>query len=268
MRSDVVALLTDFGLHDWFVGAMKAVVLSTNPKVSIIDLSHEVPRHNVAAASFALLACYRYLPTQTITAVVVDPGVGTERRILAAESASRLFVAPDNGVLSRMLDREGYDRLVSVENDAYFLTPVSSTFHGRDIFAPVAGHLSLGLDMADLGVEVTAYERLETPSPRIEDDLLVSSVQWIDSFGNLITDCPVEMVDDLEKRWGRHLTISGTEEGRGRNIKIVSSYETVGPGGLLAIRGSSGYLEISVRGRSAAESLGLVVGDRVELGKV
>jgi S-adenosylmethionine hydrolase len=272
MRSNAVALLTDFGLHDWFVGVMKGVVISINPDASIVDISHEIPRQNIVAGSFALAASYSYLPVGSVTAVVVDPGVGTRRRVLCARSAGRLFLAPDNGVLSGLMAREGRAKLVSVENDTYFFKPVSSTFHGRDIFAPVAAHLSLGVHMEDLGPEIGDCLRLEIPSPQTEGDLLAISVQWIDGFGNVITNCPSVLVDEIEARWGGELSIgAGAEAGEAqvdlRDIKIAASYEAVGPGQLLAIRGSSGYLEISVRQGSAAEILGIAIGDKLHLGR-
>jgi S-adenosylmethionine hydrolase len=267
MGSNTIALLTDFGLHDWFIGVMKGVMLSINPDASFVDISHAVPRHDVGAASFALMASYRYLPPGSVAVVVVDPGVGSGRRILCARSAERTFVAPDNGIIADLLELEGYTVLVSVENDAYFVKPVSATFHGRDIFAPVAAHLSLGLDPRELGPEVTDYRRLGIPSPQVESSSVVSSVRWIDAFGNLITDCPAGLLDDLEESWGRDLTVGSGVKGERQHLKIVACYEAVEPGGLLAIRGSSGYLEISARETSAAEILGLQVGDSLTLQK-
>jgi S-adenosylmethionine hydrolase len=265
MDSNTIALLTDFGLHDWFVGVMKGVMLSINPGASVVDISHAVPRHDVGAASFALMASYRYLPAGSVAVVVVDPGVGTERPILCARSAGRIFVAPDNGIIAGLLELEGHTTLVSVENDTYFLKPVSATFHGRDIFAPVAAHLSLGLDPRKLGPEVTDYRRLEIPSPQVRSSSVVGSVRWIDSFGNLITDYPAGLLDELEERWGRDLSVGSMEKGERHSLRIVACYESVEPGGLLAIRGSSGYLEISARERSAAEILGIQVGDGLTL---
>jgi S-adenosylmethionine hydrolase len=261
MASRVVALLSDFGLEDWYVGVMKSVVLTVNPKATVLDVVHTIPRQNVLAGSFALRASYGYLPPGAVVVAVVDPGVGTGRRILCAEAGGRLFLAPDNGILSGVLAKEGRGRIVSVENDEYFLKPVSSTFHGRDIFASVAGHLSLGLSPDRLGPEVKELEMIEAPLPEVRDDAITLTVEWIDSFGNLITDCSEALAVDLGARWGK-LSIAGVG---GRPVSMVVSYESAGEGELLAIIGSSGYLEISVREGSASQLLGLEIGDRFEL---
>jgi hypothetical protein len=257
----VIALLTDFGLHDWYVGVMKAVVLAINPEACVIDLVHTVPRHDIEAAAFALLASYPYVPPGSIIVVVVDPGVGGEREILCASVAGRMFIAPDNGVLSPLLDKEGCEKLVRVANREIFLKPVSSTFHGRDIFAPVAAHLSLGVDIENLGPEVEEFERMEAAPPEVEGDRLVTRVRWVDGFGNLITGCPGSLVGEFTREGGQMVVDLGV---RGL-APIAESYESVGEGEVLGIVGSSGYLEISVREASAAGMLGLTIGDAVTL---
>jgi S-adenosylmethionine hydrolase len=261
MAPPVIALITDFGLGDWFVGVMKGVVLSISPEARVIDVVHNVPRHDVAAGSFAILASYAYLPKGAVVVVVVDPGVGTGRRILCARSAGRLFLAPDNGVLTGLAEQEGFEKVVAVENDAYFVKPVSSTFHGRDIFAPVAAHLSLGVDMDRLGREVREIETLENPSPRIEGQALALTVRWIDSFGNVITDCPGDLVGEIVGRWGRSLALVEA----GSIFRIAASYEAVDEGEFLGIVGSSGYLEISIPRGSAAQALNVKLGSRLHI---
>jgi S-adenosylmethionine hydrolase len=263
MALPVIALITDFGLRDWFVGVMKGVILSINPNATTIDLVHNVPRHDVVAGSFAALATYRFVPQGAIVVIVVDPGVGTERAILCMRSGGRCFLAPDNGVLTGIVEREGFERVVAVENDKYFIKPVSFTFHGRDIFAPVAGHLSLGLEMDRLGREVKELRKVEIPSPRIDGEALVLTVRWIDAFGNVITDCPEDLVAELVGRWGRDLALA---QGAGQ-IKFTDDYEAVGRGDLLAIVGSTGHLEISVREGNAARTLDLRIGSKLHLMK-
>jgi S-adenosylmethionine hydrolase len=258
-----VALVTDFDLGDWFVGVMKGVILSVNPEAKAIDIVHRIPRHDVVAASFGILASYQYLPPGAVMVIVVDPGVGTSRSIVCVKTAGRYFLAPDNGVLAGLIRQEGYEKIVSVENDEYFLKPVSSTFHGRDIFAPVAGHLSLGLDMSRLGPEIETIKGIEIPSPHIEGDALVTTIQWVDSFGNLITNCPEDLARELTGKWGNSLAVAGRQD----TIAIVSDYESADVGCLLGIVGSTGYLEISVRQGSAAEVLELKAGDRLILEK-
>jgi S-adenosylmethionine hydrolase len=263
MASPVIALITDFGLEDWFVGVTKGVILSINPDATIIDVVHNVPRHDVVAGSFAVLASYSYVPPGAIVVIVVDPGVGTGRAILCMRSAGRYFLAPDNGVLTGIAEREGFEQLATVENDEYFIKPVSSTFHGRDIFAPVAAHLSLGVELDRLGREVKDLKRVEIPSPRIDGEALVLTVRWIDAFGNVITDCPADLVAEVVGRWGRDLALA---EGA-RRLKITDDYESVGRGDFLAIIGSTGHLEVSVREGNAAETLNLRIGSRLGIRK-
>ena len=261
MAEPIIALVSDFGLEDWYVGVMKGVVLSVNPNAVVIDVVHTIPKQNVLAGSFALRASYSYLPPGAVVVAVVDPGVGTERRILCARAGGRLFLAPDNGILTGVLAREGRARIVSVEDDEYFLKPVSRTFHGRDIFASVAGHLSLGLSPDRLGPEVKEIRVIEADAPEVRDASVTVTVEWIDSFGNLITNCDRALAAELGARWGK-LSIAGAG---GKPVSIVESYESAGEGELLAIVGSSGHLEISVREGSASRLLGVRIGDRLEL---
>jgi S-adenosylmethionine hydrolase len=240
---------------------MKGVVLSINPQATVIDISHHVPRHDVVAASFALLASYRYQPAGTVVVVVVDPGVGTARRIICARAADRVFLAPDNGVLTGVLTREPPVEMVCVENEAYFLGAVSTTFHGRDIFAPVAAHLSLGVPLARLGCKTEAFHRKQVAEPRVEGRAAAGVVVWVDGFGNLITNLTDTLVGDLSGRWGGMLV----QVGKGQPFAIARNYESVESSALLGIIGSSGYLEISVREGNAAQVLGVGIGERVSL---
>jgi S-adenosylmethionine hydrolase len=259
MSSSIIALLTDFGTHDWYVGLVKGVIFGVNPEVRIVDISHSVPRHSVTSACFALLASYRYFPEGTVFVVIVDPGVGGRRRIVCAQIAARLFLAPDNGVLTSVISKEGCQKMVIVENHEFFLAEVSPTFHGRDIFAPVAGHLSRGLPMERLGPETEEFQRIELPAPEVRQDSILASVQWVDSFGNLITDCPRESVNDLKTRWGAVVV----QLKEGLEAAVQETYESVGRGESLGVIGSSGYLEVSVREGNASRMLGLTIGDRI-----
>jgi hypothetical protein len=262
VKSTTIALLTDFGLGDWYVGMMKGVMATVNPGASVVDVCHAIPRHSVSAASFALLASYRFFPEGTVFVIVVDPGVGTSRGILCAASAGRLFVAPDNGTLTGVLAREGLTRMFRVEDSRYFLEQVSSTFHGRDIFAPVAARLAGGLDPAELGPEETEWLKIEMPAPTVRDRSAETQVQWVDSFGNLITDCPAGLARELARKW-EGLKVSAETGGC---FTMVSTYGEVEPGCPLAVAGSSGYLEISIREGDAADRLGIGVGDKLTLG--
>ncbi len=265
MKHPVIALITDFGLADVYVGVMKGVILSINPAARIVDITHSIPRHDVRAASHALLASYRFFPEGSIIVVVVDPGVGGERRILCAKSEGRYFLAPDNGVLGAILSERGYDSLVTVEREDLRLVPVSLTFHGRDIFAPVAAHLSKGVDIGALGAPITDFARVEMPEARFESGRVMTEIRWVDSFGNIVTNVAASTVRDVIGGWaGMIVEVSGGEEKAGRDVvrlPLVEAYEMVPPGSLLAVVGSSGFLEISVREGSAGDRLNVTVGD-------
>lgn len=265
MKHPVIALITDFGLDDVYVGVMKGVILSINPAARIVDITHSIPRHDVRAASHALLASCRFFPEGSIIVVVVDPGVGGKRRIICAKSDGRYFLAPDNGVLGAMLSERGYDSLVTVEREDLRLVPVSLTFHGRDIFAPVAAHLSKGMDIGALGAPIADFARLEMPGARFESGRVMTEIRWVDSFGNIVTNVAASTVRDVMGGWaGMIVEVGVGEEKAGRDVlrlPLVEAYEMVPPGSLLAIVGSSGFLEISVREGSAGDRLSVTVGD-------
>ncbi len=247
--SGIITLITDFGLRDWYAGVMKGVILDINPKASIIDITHGVDPGDVTCAAISLRSSYGHFPAGTVHVVVVDPGVGGGRKILLAEWERHLFLAPDNGILPGALGCDALRNVRSVEQPLFWRRRVSATFHGRDVFAPVAAHLSKGVPPARMGPRCKDPIRYELPLPEcVEGNLLRAEVIYVDRFGNLITnigeDAPVF-------REGIVIRI------RGREIKGISrSYDAVRKGELLAICGSSGYLEISVNGGDASRKLG------------
>lgn len=257
----LITLTTDFGLGDVFVGVMKGVILGINPKASIVDLSHQVPPQDVHQAAYLLLTAYPYFPPDTIHLAVVDPGVGSERRAIAMHTERAYFVAPDNGVVSYVATKSSVEKVVSLTNPRYWLSPPSRTFHGRDIFAPVAAHLSRGVALEDLGEEIQDMVKLPFPQAGLgADGSIVGEILHIDRFGNLVTDIPGEM---LTKRGQVTITLLG------RTIHgLSSSYVAVGEGKLLAYIGSAELLEIAARGGSAAEALAAKVGDEVQVREV
>ena len=187
----IITLLTDFGTEDEYVGVMKGTILSIHPQAVIVDLTHHVSPQQVLQAAHILEASYRYFPEGTIHVIVVDPGVGTDRRIIVLKNEKHVFLAPDNGVLSLILDAGSVEFAAVVEADDFFLKPVSRTFHGRDIFAPLAAHLSKGLPLSRLGSETSPDQlnRLEIAKPYVaEDREIIGSIVGVDHFGNLITD--------------------------------------------------------------------------------
>jgi len=252
----IVALLTDYGLQDPYAGVMKGALLSANPEARIVDITHDIPPQDIREGSRVLSAARPYFPTGTVFVAVVDPGVGSSRAILGVETDRHFFLAPDNGLLG-FLDRDGgIRRIVQVREPKYFLKPLSRTFHGRDIFAPVAGHLSRGVDLARFGPSVNRLTTAESVAPRkAANGDLQGEVVSIDRFGNLITNIPGELLPDA-----RDIRIT---VGR-RNVHALSrSYADTKKGDLLALVGSTGHLEISVNHGSAHKTARIQRGARV-----
>ncbi|MGE5254355.1 MAG: S-adenosyl-l-methionine hydroxide adenosyltransferase family protein [Planctomycetaceae bacterium] len=253
--SGIVTLITDFGLAGEYVGALKGAILRVNPRCLIVDITHQIDPQNILQASFVLQKSYAYYPPGTVHGVVVDPGVGTERRALFVEKNKFFFVGPDNGVFSGLLSSRGKVQARELIRKEYFLTPLSHTFHGRDVFAPVAGHLSLGLDPAKLGPKVKNLVRVDFPEPRQGKRGITARVLWADSFGNLITNVTRE-------EYARRLETRFQIQGRGWRIDRLSrTYGEEKPGQSMALFGSGGLLEISVNRGNAHRTLGLNPGD-------
>ncbi len=247
----LITLLTDFGSADPFVGIMKGVIFGINPRVHVVDLCHGVSPQDVLGAAFLLHCSYRYFPKGTIHVVVVDPGVGGKRRPLLAEGICGYYIAPDNGVLSYLFASGEIQQVVEITADATFLHPVSRTFHGRDIFAPVAAHLSRGRAIDRFGRVTTRYRRLDLPTPtKTGEGVLKGSVLHVDRFGNLITNLSSREISTLQREKGIKISIKGKEI-----LGLVSSYESLKRGEMGAILGSAGYLEIFCNQRSAASVL-------------
>lgn len=251
--SGVVALLTDYGHQDAYAGIMKGAILSANPKARIVDLTHDIPPQDIAEGARVLAASLPYFPDGTVFVAVVDPGVGTDRAILGVETDRHVFLAPDNGLLGFL--EGGIRRMVRIDESKYSLKPLSQTFHGRDIFAPVAGRLSRGVDLARFGPAAKRMMPSDVDRPRVASSgALEGEVVSIDRFGNLITNIPGEMVP------ARGVTIT---VGR-RVVRALSrSYAEAPEGRLLALVGSTGHLEISVNRGSARKTAGVRRGDRV-----
>ncbi len=257
-RARTVALLTDFGLRDHYVGAMKAVIKNINQKAQIIDISHHIPPQDIYEGAFTLYAAYKYFPEGTIFIAVVDPGVGTRRRIACVQTPKYTFLAPDNGLLSLVLRKEKALLAVEVTNPKYFLPHISTTFHGRDIFAPVAGHISKGLKPIKLGKKIDDLYTSSFPNPVIgEKGVLAGEVIHIDHFGNLITN--------IEHAWASLLEsgLSSIYIKERQITNLSRTYQEGQAGELLALFGSSGHLEVSVNMGSAREVLGCCKGDKL-----
>lgn len=253
----LITLTTDFGLRDWFVGTMKGVILSINPRATIVDLTHEIAPGDIRGGAFALAAGYRFFPKGTVHVAVVDPGVGSERRAFAVQTADYTFIGPDNGVLSFALARETILSVRAIRNPTLFRMPVSQTFQGRDIFAPVAAFLSRNGSLGKVGPRVKNFIRLAWPSPRLLHRALRGEVVCVDRFGNAITNISAARVRSMR---------SAVLFVRNKRVcRLAEFYQAVPPGKPLALIGSSGLLEVAINGGSAADALGLKVGTPVTL---
>ncbi|MFQ5542437.1 MAG: S-adenosyl-l-methionine hydroxide adenosyltransferase family protein [Candidatus Binatia bacterium] len=256
MKTGLITLTTDFGFRDPFVGTMKGVILGINPNARIVDLTHGIPAQDLSAAALALGASAPFFPEGTIHLSVVDPDVGSERRPLAIESAGHFFVGPDNGIFTLALKGKEIGQVVELSNDNYHMKPTSKTFHGRDIFAPVAAHLSLGTSPQELGNPVKDFKRLHWPEVIIDGTTIQGEIVYIDGFGNLITNINERNLMSIP---AQHvgvslgdLTISG----------LTPSYSH-GQKDFIALINSWGFLEISLYKRNAQLSCGAIIGEKV-----
>jgi len=255
-----VALLTDFGTSDSFAGVMKAVMLGINPRLNCLDITHEVKPQDIFSAAILLAGSYAYFPKGTVFLVVVDPGVGTSRLPIAIKTRNYFFVGPDNGVLSLAAYEDGVKKIVRLENRKYFLKKISQTFHGRDIFAPVAARLSKGIPFDSLGAKISAIKRLRLPALARGRRALKGEVIYIDRFGNLVTNIDQESFRDFIGSRTFSIRV------RNKTIRYVAtSYQAVRPGVLLAIFGSFGFLEIAVSEGDASRRLGARKGAAVSI---
>lgn len=247
-------MTTDFGTSDWFVGSMKGVIVGINANARIVDVTHEIPAGDIRAGAFALGASYRCFPRLTVHVAVVDPGVGSSRAPIVIRTQDYFFVGPDNGLLSLAVAREKILEIWRVENAAYFRKPVSNTFHGRDVFATVAAHLTLRVLMDSLGTRLNNYVRLGWPQPKVVGGALRGEIAYIDRFGNAITN-----ITDISPNVRQARVADKTE------CPLVKYYQEGASGQPVALVGSSGFLEIAINGGNVVQTLGLKIGDPVEV---
>ncbi|MFW6147277.1 MAG: SAM hydrolase/SAM-dependent halogenase family protein [Thermodesulfobacteriota bacterium] len=249
--SNVITLTTDFGLQDPYVGMIKGVILTINPQANIVDITHEIPAGSIRQGSMIIDKASRYFPSGTVHVAVVDPGVGSTRRPIAVVAADHFFVGPDNGLFWPIIQEQPHTEVIHLTESRYWLNTVSSTFHGRDIFAPVAAHLSLGVDPRVLGKQVGNPVSLSQPFLKREHNLITGEVIHVDHFGNLITNIPRELLTEFSSSEGLRIAV-GELNLRG----IHAAYHEVPEGEALALIGSSNLLEIALNGGSAKAELG------------
>jgi S-adenosylmethionine hydrolase len=257
----IVTLTTDFGVTDHFVGTMKGVICNINPSAQIVDICNSVHSYDLLEGAITIAQAYHYFPANTVHVVVVDPGVGTARRPILINTSKYLFVAPDNGVMSLVYDREERVSVRHITAEHYFVQPLSNTFHGRDIFAAVAGYLSKGVEPQKFGDEVTDYVRFAAPKPKaVSEKQIKGVVIKVDKFGNLITNFTPRDIPQLVTPKPAPFKIL---IGKSEITKLRTAYAQGAPGEVFAILGSMGYLEIATNRGSAARSLGADKGSEV-----
>ena len=253
----LITLLTDFGTQDYFVAAMKGVILSRNWNARIVDITHDIPPQDIHAGAFNLLSTYKDFPPGTIHLGVVDPGVGSARRAIIVTCAGRLFVGPDNGLFSWICERERKWRAFAVTNESFFRQPISNTFHGRDVFAPVAAALSLGSEPQDFGSELTDIVRLESLEPiEVDDRAIQGRIIHIDRFGNCVTNLTSQVLRSRNAPTAWRMVLNGQEINSFHPFFAEAAAREI-----FCTSGSAGFLEISIRNSSAAKALNVQRGD-------
>ena len=260
MADPIITLTTDFGTSDHLVGAMKGVILNINPAARIVDINHSVVPYDILDGAVSLANAYSYFPARTIHVIIVDPGVGTERRPILVSGEKHFFIAPDNGVLSLIYEREPCTvRHISAEH--YFLNPISPTFHGRDIFAPTAGWLSKAFQTEAFGEVITDFVRFAMPKAKSTEQAVKGVILRVDAFGNLMTNLTAEDIPaDILDGGAIKLAVGGKQV-----VKFGQTFASGNPGEPIALLGSAGYVEIAVNRGSAARTLGVNRGAEVTL---
>lgn len=259
MPKRIITLTTDFGTSDHFAGTMKGVILSICPTAEIVDITHEVQPFEIPDGAFTIAQAYRYFPKKTIHVVVVDPGVGSTRRPVLAETGGHYFIAPDNGVLSMVLTAEKTS-VRHITNERYFLHPLSRTFHGRDVFSPVAAHLASGIPPARFGKRIDDYLRLDFTSPApTGKNIWTGTILKVDRFGNLATNFHIDQLPGVKTR-AFEMRIGTRAVSR-----LALTFTECEPDEIFVVVGSSGYLEIASNQGSAAKALGSSAGSPVQL---
>jgi S-adenosylmethionine hydrolase len=254
MKTKCIALLSDFGTHDPFVGAMKGVLLSRAPGLSIIDITHQIPPQDIQTAAFYLMAAMPYMPKNTLFMTVVDPTVGTGRGIIWAKTENYQFIAPDNGLISWVEQKEKIKEARFISNSSLFMKNISSTFHGRDIMAPVAAAIAKGLPETKIGPLFTEYRRFPFPQPEKTGNRILGQVIAIDNFGNVVTN--------IGRNYLSAKAVFNISDHMLKDLKLT--YASVAEGEPLALIGSFGFLEFCVRNGSFARTFEVKIGAPVE----
>jgi len=264
VNKKIVTLLTDFGLTDSYVAEMKAVILSICPNVTIIDISHVIAEYNIRMGAYLLARSVEYFPLGTIHVAVVDPGVGGPRKPILVETNKGFLVGPDNGLLMLAAEKQGIKHVYKIENKKYMLPKISETFHGRDIFAPTAAYLALGIPPQEFGKEVFDYVKPSFSEPKIQKNKIFGEIIHIDHFGNLVTNIKPELLYEKKVEYGSHLKIA---LGKRKPVKTVflRTYSEAPQGKILVMVGSGDFIEISANLANAAKLLNAKIGMKIIL---
>jgi S-adenosylmethionine hydrolase len=259
----VVTLLSDFGLGDGYVAQMKGTILENCPDATVVDISHEIERHNIPMGSFILETSAPYFPKGTIHVAVVDPGVGSVRKAIVIQCNAGLLIGPDNGLMARASEKLGLKSIYEIREREFQRSPVSSTFHGRDIFAYAAGLIASGRKPKEVGPKVSKLEKLNLVPPKLSGKSLICHVLHVDNFGNVVTDVEERMAQRLPVKLGETVEIRSWT--RKLQARYVRSYYEIDKGALALLLGSQGFLEIAVREGSARDKLDVKSLDHLEL---
>jgi len=260
----IITLTTDFGIKDWFVGSMKGIILKINPQANIVDISHSISDFNIKEAAFIIKNFYRHFPLNTIHCIVVDPGVGSNRKIIIVQTESYYFVAPDNGILSYILAEEKILKIIEVSSPKYIFETVSSTFHGRDIFAPVSANLSKNINIKEFGPAIKKIKNLPISSPIFGKEKIKGNIVFIDKFGNIILNISLQNLKEhikIPNNGSLKLKIGS----KTYPLRIVKSYSSGKEKELLLLEGSSNFLEIAIKEHSAKDLLKINSKTTIEL---
>lgn len=254
----MISLTSDFGLKDPYVAEMKAVILTINPKATIIDVTHEVEKFNVRMGAFMLASATPYFPNGTIHVAVVDPGVGTQRRAIAIQTKKGFFIGPDNGILMLAAQNQGIEHVYEITNPKFLLPKTSNTFHGRDIFAPAAAHLDIGVSPAEFGTKIKDPVNPEFGAVKHVNGAVIGEVQHIDGFGNIITN-----INEKDIGQSKVKTVNVQLPQLSLKLKFGKIYAEAKPKDTIALVGSNGFLEIAINQGNAAEKFDVKTGDKV-----
>ncbi|MFH1328957.1 MAG: SAM-dependent chlorinase/fluorinase [Candidatus Bathyarchaeota archaeon] len=263
IETRIITFLTDFGLDDPYVAEMKAVILKICTGVIFVDISHGIEKYNIKMGAYALSRSAKFFPKGTIHLAIVDPGVGSARQPIIIEGNSAIFIGPDNGVLVQSAEQDGIKQVYTIKSSKFLSKKISNTFHGRDIFAQVAGYIAQGLKPSQLGSKVFSYKKTAISNPKLVRGKIIGELFYIDTFGNLATNIESKLFRKIGLKFNSKIRV--ILDGRSHEIKLLKTYSQVAKGDLLAVIGSGGFLEISANQGDASQILKAKTDMKIEI---